>query len=244
MAAANGVEAALLAAGGFTARLDGLECSRGFAETHHGEAQNTSATILELGRNYVFNSVQHKLHACCHGLHASIEALQTLKQSHDLDASTIESIVIKTNPRWLKVCNIARPVTALESKFSYRHSCALVFSDYDSAALTTYSIKRCRDTSLDRIRELTDVVADTCLSDTVSKVHIKTQEGKLLEASHDLADILPMSQRQKKILSKSCVLLGEHKAMHCWAQIKELESKSSSEMAKLYSLMVPPSLLC
>ena len=231
MAASNGVEVALLAANGFTARQDGLDCSHGFADTHHAEQRHADIAMPTLGKAFVFGAVQHKFHACCHGLHASIEALQGLKVSHNLSAASVEAITIETNPRWLEVCNIPRPSTALESKFSYPHSCALVFSDYDTSALLTYSDECCRDSTLDRIRELTRVVADETLTDTSSRVRVQVTDGTVYEASYDLADILPTRIRQEKVLRKSSVLLNDAVTNSLWSLIQDMELLSTSDFA-------------
>ena len=75
MAAANGVEAALLAAAGFVSRPDGLDCAQGFGETHAGAGIDPAAILDGLGRDFIFEAVQHKFHACCHGTHAALDAL-------------------------------------------------------------------------------------------------------------------------------------------------------------------------
>lgn len=227
MAAANGVEAALLAARGFSARPDGIECLRGFADTHHAEPARTEIDLSSLGQHYVFGDVQHKLHACCHGLHASIEALQLLKEEYALSADDIADITIHTNSRWLKVCNVPKPATALESKFSYRHSSALVFSDYDSSALSTYSKACCCDQRLDRVRELTNVIADDSLPDTASSVEVRTSDGRTLKQHYDLADRLPVARRQQRVLAKAGVLLGVPLATDLWAQVNRVEQMGS-----------------
>lgn len=60
MAASNGVEAALLAANGFTARLDGMDCDRGFADSHHAEKKTAETAMPALGDQYFLTAVQHK----------------------------------------------------------------------------------------------------------------------------------------------------------------------------------------
>jgi len=234
MAASNGVEVALLASRGFTANLDGMECGRGFAETHHAEQENAEPGSALLGGPYVFNAVQHKFHACCHGLHASVEALQYLKDTQGLQASDISSIAVKTNPRWLKVCNVAEPVTALESKFSYKHLCALVFSDYDTSALDTYSEECCRDESLHRIRSLTEVGADDTLPDTASQVFVECANGSVYEAHYDLADILPIRRREQKVLTKACVLLNDQKTAEIWSIINSMDTAIAPDLERLF----------
>ena len=106
IAASNGVEAALLAAQGFVSRPDGIECVQGFADTHAGECRDVEASLADLGRSYWFETVQHKFHACCHGTHASLDALRALAREPGIVAERIEAVDLRVNPRWLRVCDI------------------------------------------------------------------------------------------------------------------------------------------
>ena len=85
IAAATGVEAALLAHAGFVSNPEALETEQGFGPTHAGEA---NAVALDgLGRSWRFETVSHKFHACCHGTHAAIEAIGALRGR--FDAATV-----------------------------------------------------------------------------------------------------------------------------------------------------------
>ena len=66
LAAANGVEAALLAQLGIEARIGALEAPQGFGPTHHGAADESA--FDGMGDSWLFETVSHKFHACCHGL--------------------------------------------------------------------------------------------------------------------------------------------------------------------------------
>lgn len=151
-----------------------------------------------------------------------------MKESNALKAASIEEITIETNPRWLKVCNISNPASALESKFSYRHSCALVFSGYNSSALSTYSKECCNDQCLDRIRQLTQVIANEALTDTASSVRIELTDGKVYETTYELANILLTPIREQKVLGKSRVLLGDSVTTGLWSFIQNIELKTTS----------------
>ncbi len=63
--------------------------------------------------------MKYKLHACCHGTHAMIEALAAAKAANGLAPADIAAIRLRTSPRWLRVCDIKAPRTGLEVKFSY-----------------------------------------------------------------------------------------------------------------------------
>lgn len=230
MAAANGVEAAMLAAAGFTSNPDGLECAQGFASSHHGNNLQAD-NMFKLGSHYVFSDVQHKYHACCHGLHASLEALDALRQMHAIESGQIKRIAIHTNPRWLNVCNVASPQSGLESKFSYRHTAALLFSDYDTAALHTYSDAVSLDTQLHTVRDKTTVIADTALSDTQTRVQIELESGKTCETTYDLASPLPLAERQEKLLSKCTSLTDSNATRELWSLIENAQDTSVRDFA-------------
>ncbi len=120
MAAANGVEAALLAAKGFISRPDGLGCALGFANTHAGEAEDPALVLGQLGEKFILEAVQHKFHACCHGTHATLEALIEAREGHCLKPKDVQAVTLTVHPSYLSVCNIEQPLTGLEAKFSYR----------------------------------------------------------------------------------------------------------------------------
>ena len=92
VAASNGVEAAELAERGFLSCDDGLGGAQGFIDAHVDHADEAIAWAAPTGA-FLFEDVKHKLHACCHGLHAAIEAIKTAKDSAGLDppASTPSS---------------------------------------------------------------------------------------------------------------------------------------------------------
>lgn len=240
MAAMNGVEVALLAAAGFESRPDSLECEQGFGDTHHAQTGDAGARRLQrsenrinaLGNHYVLVDTQHKLHACCHGLHASIEALLELRHEHQLEAMNIKAIHIRTNPRWINVCNKPAPVTGLEAKFSYRFVAAVVFSELDTAALTTYSDENCHDTQLHFLRDRTRVEADPELPDTASTVTILLQDGRTFTTTHDIAAHQPVSARQEKVLGKSSVLLGPAATTQLWSCIDSLPSLQVADLVQ------------
>jgi 2-methylcitrate dehydratase PrpD len=232
MAASVGVEAAQLACRGFIANADGIDGTRGFAYTHAAAQNESDHPLSLLGEHYVFTDVQHKLHACCHGLHASIEALEQLKIDNRLTPSDINRICIETNPRWLAVCNKLSPSTGLESKFSYRHIASLVFSDHNTAALPTYSDTVCNDPALTRLRDSTEIVSNTQLTDTATRVSLHLSNDSIISAEYDLAHQLPLGIRQEKLLAKCEALLGKQECNRLWTLVSQIEASSTQEFAQ------------
>ena len=233
MAAANGVEAAMLAKAGFISRPDGLECEQGFGETHAGENGDLAPVLAGLGEVFWFESVQHKFHACCHGTHAAIEALNALRIAHGLAPADIEAASVTTHPRWLKVCNLDAPKTGLEAKFSYRLTAAMALSACDTSALTTYTDALCAEPGLVALRDRMRVETDTTLKDTEATVLVRLTSGEILRAHFDLDKPLPAATREAKVRAKATALLGENRADALWSVIAEVDQRPIGALAGL-----------
>ncbi len=214
LAASNGAEAALLAARGFASYPDGLEGPQGFGETHHGAGDLTA--LDGLGRDWLVKTVQHKFHACCHGLHATLEALMRFEG----DREAIGQITIATHPRWLRVCNIAAPRTGLEAKFSYAHVAALSLAGHDTARLESFDDSLTGDTNLSALRGRVDIVADDTLTEMQARVMLSLIDGSEQTLFHDLDVPVPMRDRTARIRAKATALLGEARAHTLWDLIQ------------------------
>ncbi|MGB1256396.1 MAG: MmgE/PrpD family protein [Thiolinea sp.] len=214
MAAANGVEAAKLAASGFISRPDALECEQGLAWTHHADCNTTA--FDKLGEDYVFESVQHKLHACCHGTHAALEALIEARTQHKINPDNIARVELRVHSPWLKVCNIPAPETGLEAKFSYRLTTAMALYSHDTAAISAFNDAMCRLPELVALRDRVDVIADDTMRETQATVTITTHQGDTISTYHDLAAPMNYEQRAQKVKAKAATLLGQELMEKFW----------------------------
>lgn len=221
MAAANGVEAVLLAKTGFVSRPDGLECEQGFGPTHAGAALPLGPVLDGLGSEFRFERVQHKFHACCHGTHAMLEALAAVRGK--IRSDDIETIAVTTHPRWLRVCHILAPATGLEAKFSYRLTAAMALSHVDTGALASFTDALCADPALASLRDRVAVETDETLPDTATRVRIRLRNGEGLEQAFDLDAPLPVEVREAKIRAKAASLLGAERAETFWKAIAGLD---------------------
>ena len=211
MAASNGIEAAKLSKLGFISRDDAIECDQGFFQTHGWDKQIPPRAIENLGDDFLFPEIKYKFHACCHGLHSFLEALDELKQENNFNPETIDEIAIETNPSWLKVCNIEEPKTGLEAKFSYRLTAAMSIYGKDTSNLDTYSDEICFDENMQRIRDKVKVIPNDKLSNTQSKISIKDGSSNI-ENNHDLSDEIEKNILETKIINKSSTLLSKSKS--------------------------------
>lgn len=214
LAAANGVEAAQLVARGFVANPEALESPQGFGPSHAG--QNIKSALQGLGQEWIFNSVSHKFHACCHGLHAALEAGLTLAP---LDPATIDRIEVTTHPRWMTVCNQIAPMTGLGAKFSYGTVLAMQILGHDTAVLDSYSDGVCADPALQSLRARVHVTADDRVAETATRLRVLLRDGSVREATHDLNAPMTLELRQAKIEAKARSLLGAARADAIWSLI-------------------------
>ena len=198
LAARTGVEAAMWAKAGLMSCDDGLAGALGFGPTHHGQA-DTSA-LRELGSSWRFETINYKFHACCHGLHAMLEALSTLDVAQDFDRLEIE-----THPRWMSVCNIETPRTGLECKFSYRQTAAMAINGEDTGAISSYT-DECAAQFAD-IRGRIDVTENSDLTEMQATVRV-TRGGDVTTARHDLSAAIPASTIKSKLDHKATALFG------------------------------------
>ena len=233
MAASNGVEAALLAKAGFVSRPDGLECEQGFGETHAGKNADLAPILAGLGETFWFENVQHKFHACCHGTHAGIEALNALRIERGLVPDQIASATITTHPRWLKVCNLERPTTGLEAKFSFRLTAAMALAGYDTGALSTYTDALCAEPRLVGLRDIMRVETDTALADTAARVSVTLRNNETLHGEFDLDRPMAPAARETKIRAKAASLLERASADAFWGVVDDLDQRPVTELARL-----------
>ena len=211
MAASNGIEAAKLSKLGFISRDDGIECEQGFFQTHGWNKEIPPRAIEGLGAEFLFPEIKYKFHACCHGLHSFLEALDELKQVNNFNPETIEKIEIETNPSWLKVCNIEKPKTGLESKFSYKLTAAMSIFGKDTSSLDTYDDTICFNDQMNEIRDKVKVIPNENLTNTQSVISIKDGSSEI-NNKHDLSDNIEKNILETKIISKSASLLSKAKS--------------------------------
>jgi 2-methylcitrate dehydratase PrpD len=215
LAASARVEATQLVARGFAANPQAMEGPFGFGATHCG-ADEHDAALDGLGDRWLFEDVSHKFHACCHGLHAALEAARDL----DLAAPEIAELTVRTHPRWMSVCNQAAPDTGLGAKFSYTTVLAMTALGHDTAQLDSYRDKICADPRLVALRQRIKVDADDGLSETEAELHLLRRDGARFEARHDLQTPMSLAQREDRVRTKAATLIGDALAGSAWDMLR------------------------
>lgn len=215
MAVANGVEAALLIGQGLQANPDAVDGPGGFGVISHGE-NNLAEAVQGLGETWVFEEVSHKFHACCHGLHAALEAGREL----DVGAPEIAEMTVTTHPRWMSVCNKPAPTTGLGAKFSYTTVLAMQALGHNTAVLDSYRDSICADPRLIALRKRIGVVADDSLSETQAWLSVLRRDGVRQDVEHDLRAPMSLAMREDRVRSKAGTLIGQAVVNEAWEMLR------------------------
>ncbi|WP_223479441.1 MmgE/PrpD family protein [Oricola indica] len=189
MAARNGLMAARLAAKGFTSRPDALECEQGLAATQSVDF-NPGEAMKEAGLDHHIANNLFKYHAACYLTHGAIEAAQAIRSQSAASSNAIQSIVMRVPPVADRVCNLPKPSTGLEAKFSLRLTVAMALAGRETAAISTYTDDLTRDPELVRLRDMAQIEFVDTLPEAKAEVTITTEAGQRYSATHDagLAD--------------------------------------------------------
>ncbi|MGQ0564948.1 MAG: MmgE/PrpD family protein [Gemmobacter sp.] len=230
IAAANGVECAGLARAGVTSADDGLDGAQGFVPTHSDAPQAGGWDDPPPGR-FLFEDVKYKLHACCHGTHAMIEAL-VAERARGLTADAVAALHLRTSPRWLSVCDIKTPRTGLEVKFSYAWLAAMVLTGASTASDRTYTDVLATDPALASLAARVTVAGDAATTDTQAKGHITLADGRAIVFAHDLAAPVPAALLERNLRAKAADLIGDA-AQPLWTAVSALDRVSARDIGAL-----------
>ncbi|MCV6593773.1 MAG: MmgE/PrpD family protein [Silicimonas sp.] len=208
LAAECGVMAADWARAGLRSNPGALEGENGFGATHHGA--DARGAFDGLGETWAFETISHKFHACCHGLHGTLEAMRGIE-------GTPGQLVIHTHPRWLSVCNIPMPKDGLEAKFSYRMVAAMALAGIDTGEIGSFSDDLAQRADLAALMARVEVVSDDHLSEMQARV---LADG--VELSHDLAAPMTLETRAARLSAKAEALTGQGAALEAAIAAEDL----------------------
>lgn len=124
-AAANGVQAALLAQAGFTAAEDIIEAPLGFARVfgHDGDV-DWAKVGTELGRTFLIIGVgglNIKPYPSCGFTHCAIDAALQIRREHGFNPDEVATVELGVSPFDRQILIHHHPATGLEAKFSLEY---------------------------------------------------------------------------------------------------------------------------
>ncbi len=215
-AAEAGLLAARLAARGFTARPDAIECNQGFAATHSPDF-HPEAALATPQSGWHLRANLFKYHAACYLTHSGIEAARKIREGHAIRPEQIAAITLRVDQATDRVCNIAAPRTGLEAKFSLRLTAAMALAGHETGRLDVYNETTVNDPELVALRDRVVIDFQQGWSYTRAEMDISLFDQTTRHATHDAGipatDIAQQGRRlEEKFLALASPVLGETQA--------------------------------
>lgn len=231
IAASNGVECAKLALGGFTSADDGIDGAQGFVPTHSDAPVHPGVWDVLPPARFLFTDIKYKLHACCHGTHAMIEALAAAQRTQGFTAGQVASVRLSTSPRWLKVCDIKKPRSGLEVKFSYAWLAGMVLSGIPTASDRAYTDTLAGDDALADFAGRVVVTGEARVGDMQAVGEVELQDGRVIPFAHDLDAPIPAVVLEQSLRSKAQGQIGL-RGETLWALVAGLDGVSARDLGR------------
>jgi 2-methylcitrate dehydratase PrpD len=185
----RGVQAAELAAAGFTADLAVLDGQHGFLDVF-GDEGLVVTDMGSLPLELLDSGIIFKQYACCGALHPAIDAVRDLVARHGIAHGDIERITCAVNSRAPHVLVHHQVSTPAEGRFSVEYSLAVAAIDQD-AGLGQYTVERVMDPVVQRLSRSVVVHVDDELPTGYtlfpSIVTIEMRDGSSHTLRHDTA---------------------------------------------------------
>jgi 2-methylcitrate dehydratase PrpD len=183
-ASEHGLRAARLAARGFTARGDSLECDQGFASSQSDHLA-IDAALGEPPSGWHLRNNLFKYHAACYLTHAPIECAKEIRLKSNFPPERVKKILLRIDSGAEKVCNIPHPATGLEAKFSLRQTVAMALTGVDTANLESYNDTVTQEPRVRTLRDKMVIEFKPNWEHSLAEMAIQLDDGTMLEARHD-----------------------------------------------------------
>lgn len=183
-ASEHGLRAARLAARGFTARGDSLECDQGFAASQSDHLE-TERALGEPPSGWHLRNNLFKYHAACYLTHAPIECAREIRLRSNFPPERVREIRLRIDAGADKVCNIEHPTTGLQAKFSLRQTVAMALTGVDTAALASYTEAVTEEPRIRALRDKMAIEFKPNWEHSVAEMAIRLDDGTVIEARHN-----------------------------------------------------------
>lgn len=170
-AAANGLEAALLAQQGFTANGDALGGPRGWGHAFFGSSFDADALLAPIGAGRVLEpGPSWKLFPSQYGTHFGITAALDAHAQLDPESSArIDRIELRVPP--MPYIDRPAPATGLEGKFSWQYTAALALLD-GRVDTQTFTDERRHAPDVDPMLQRFHLIPDASIGSTFDAMHV------------------------------------------------------------------------
>ena len=239
-AAETGLSAALLAQAGMTGPRLVLEAEwGGFYSTYARGIATPDATLAGLGAEFRIARSGMKPHACCRGLHATLDALFDLMRETGADSTAIERMVVHGNEQNRVQFDRPKVGNLLDAQFSFQYALA-VGAVSGRATLDQFTPCRDREPEVQRLMSVTEVAADREMKPgTYPPLEIRFTDGRSRERHVKFAKGAPenpLTDEELRFKAESQIepVLGKERCEELFACVASLEDvRDCGELTRL-----------
>ena len=234
LGARNGVLAAKLAAGGYTANGKAIESGFGFYKVLHQGAPIDEKPIEELGQSYALLSdgIRIKPYPCGGLTHQVIDSILEFRAKNGLTPEMVERVDVDVVKHTFERIVFKVPQTSIQGKFCMPYLVARALIDGE-VSLHAFTDAAVRDRNVLKLAERVQMNLDNNLKKTdpggrPCRVTVRLKDGKVLtrEAQHSRGSSeFPMSEDELRGKFTQCAreTLSADAAERALAQIEGLE---------------------
>jgi 2-methylcitrate dehydratase PrpD len=234
LGARNGVLAAKLAAGGYTANGKAIESGFGFYKVLHQDTPIDEKPIEELGQSYALLSdgIRIKPYPCGGLTHQVIDSILEFRAKNGLTPEMVERVDVDVVKHTFERIVFKVPQTSIQGKFCMPYLVARALIDGE-VSLHAFTDAAVRDRNVLKLAERVQMNLDNNLKKTdpggrPCRVTVRLKDGKVLtrEAQHSKGSSeFPMSEDELRGKFTQCAreTLSADAAERALAQIEGLE---------------------
>lgn len=201
-AAQDGLQAARLAAAGFTANTAALDGPIGFLAVL-GPGADGSLRQAPAAGSYHLRGNLFKYHAACYLTHAAIDSALRLAERPGFSPQAVAGVRITAHPSIQTVCTIAEPDSGLAMKFSIAHVVAMALEGRPTAQPAQFSDSEAARIAQLSMRRNTTVVFDADLPLTGARVEVTLANGTQWHETDDSnTPATDLAAQREKLISK------------------------------------------
>jgi 2-methylcitrate dehydratase PrpD len=228
-AARNGLQAALLAATGFTASLVGLEGHNGYLSVFADEP-NLAYLLDDFGDRFEVLRNTYKPYPCGIVIHPILDACLQLKRDHTLDHRDIERVAVKASPSAMALTDRRNATDEFQTHVSLYHWVAVAFIR-GTARTTDMLTEVALDPTIVAFQDRITAVRDEAITPDAAEVTVTLRDGRKLTARIDHcigSELQPMTDEQleEKFLDLAEISIGADRGHKLIEACRGLETVS------------------
>jgi 2-methylcitrate dehydratase PrpD len=228
-AARTGLQAALLAAQGFTASLIGLEGRYGYLSVF-AEEPHLAYLLDDFGERFEVLRNTYKPYPCGIVIHPILDACLRLKRDHTLDHREIERVAIKASPSAMALSDRRNAVDEFQTHVSLYHWVAVAFIR-GTARTTDMLTEVALDPVIVGFQDRITAVREDALTPDAAEVMVTLRDGQKLTCriEHCIgSESQPMTDEQleDKFLDLAETSIGVERGRKLIAACRAIETAS------------------